>query len=618
MTTMLGTSTDGRILPGSRLRRVTEYIRPGSTLRLIELSALAREVGLAQTQTRRSSFRRSARPMLTTTVIVAVALALHAPCVSAQTIDDLRKRIEQLEQSTRDQVELLKRQIDQQEAERGQERRAAEERERTIQTLQEQVAQQQLRLSTQEERVAGRPSNWAQLVDLNTGAKQTTNGPPPLLGEEIPGNVYSGPDFKIHLGGSLRLNVQHNDTPVGESVNSALLPNTAAPGGGNNGSRDVFRAFARRTRLNLALQGPETLGGKTSGFFQMDFDQQANGPGETDAVNNNPRLRWAIGRWDFPNFLTAGNELIWTFGQGDAFDQIVPDTVDHDTLLAGLGAAERRNPRVEVVDKYPLTSNIKFLTSLGFERPLFDNQALGATTGCGTGCLSGFPALSAGIGLEAGRLGSDFGIAATKIYARTTWGEFQERFNTGTFTPNLNAQTNFTQHTFDNQTVAFGVALDRIGFNKTGRALTLKLTGGGVWTRGDGQITDSEFDRRVILNRHGSLTPAQSLGGWINPQFFLTDTLSLRWAGGTQWALDSHRPAITGSLMADPSGSGLQFFRVNNFQSEVSLWWTPGPFTFALAYNFTTTRFRSVNLTGGSQSRENENNKIEFISWFSF
>jgi uncharacterized membrane protein YoaK (UPF0700 family) len=26
---------------------------------------------------------------------------------------------------------------------------------------------------------------------------------------------------------------------------------------------------------------------------------------------------------------------------------------------------------------------------------------------------------------------------------------------------------------------------------------------------------------------------------------------------------------------------------VNNFQSEVSLWWTPGPFTFSLGYNFT-------------------------------
>jgi hypothetical protein len=42
------------------------------------------------------------------------------------------------------------------------------------------------------------------------------------------------------------------------------------------------------------------------------------------------------------------------------------------------------------------------------------------TTDCGTGCLSGFPALSAGIGLETGRLGGDFGLALMKIYARTT------------------------------------------------------------------------------------------------------------------------------------------------------------------------------------------------------
>src|SRR6266436_9372642 len=136
--------------------------------------------------------RRPMTSMVTITAMMTVALALHAPCVSAQTIDDLRKRIEQLEQSTREQVDLLKRQIEQQETARGQERRAAEERERTINTLQEQVAQQQLRLSTQEERVAERPSSWAQLVDLNTGAKQTNNGPPPLLGEDIPGNVYSG------------------------------------------------------------------------------------------------------------------------------------------------------------------------------------------------------------------------------------------------------------------------------------------------------------------------------------------------------------------------------------------------------------------------------------------
>src|SRR3989442_5687452 len=294
-------------------------------------------------------------------------------------------------------------------------RRAQEMRERTLGTVQEQADQQQLSLQKQKEAVSQALAGLSTFCDLKAGARQTSNGPPPFLGEDIPGNVYSAKDFKIRLGGSLRLHVQHNDTPVGESVSRALVPNTSAPGGGNNASRGVFRALVSRHRLNLAMQGPETLGAKTSAFFEMDFNQQANGPGEVNAVNNNPRLRWAIGRWAFPNFLVDDNELIWTFGQGDAFDQITPDTIDFNTLLAGLGDAERRNPRVEVVDKYPLTANIKFLTSLGFQRPLFDNGALGGTTDCGSVCLRGFPAVSGGIGLEAGRLGGDFGIGATRI-----------------------------------------------------------------------------------------------------------------------------------------------------------------------------------------------------------
>src|SRR2546425_1284351 len=548
-------------------------------------------------------------------VIATLFVCGVVPVAHAQSVDELKQRIEELERSTREQVDALKRMLQQQEAERAKERRAQEERERTLRSLQDQVEQQQFSLQKQKEDVSQALAGLSSFFDLKAGARQTNNGPPPFLGEDIPGNVYSAKDFKIRLGGSLRLHVQHNDTPVGESVSRALVPNTSAPGGGNNASREVFRAFVSRTRLNLAMQGPETLGAKTSAYFEMDFNQTASGSGEVKAANNNPRLRWAIGRWAFPNFLANGNELIWTFGQGDAFDQITPDTIDYNTLLAGLGDAERRNPRVEVVDKFPLTSNVKLLTSLGFERPLFDDGFLGGTTDCGSGCLSGFPAVSGGIGLEAGRLGGDFGIGATRIYARTTWGEFQERFTQGTLIPTIpaNDETNFTQHTFDNQTAAFSVTLDRIGFSKTGQALTLRLKGGGVWTRGEGRITNSEFDRRRVLPGGGPLAPAHSLGGWINPQFYLTDTLSLRWAGGEQWALDSNRPAVTGTLLADPSGSGKNFFRVNNFQSEVSLWWTPGPVTFALGYNFTSTTFKSVNLSGGPRGRHNQNKHGECI-----
>src|SRR2546430_2710107 len=452
-------------------------------------------------------------------VIAMLFVCGVVPVAHAQSVDELKQRIEELERSTREQVDALKRMLQQQEAERAEERRAQEERERTLRTLQEQVEQQQLSLQKQKEDVSQALAGLSNFFDLKAGARQTNNGPPPFLGEDIPGNVYSAKAFKIRLGGSLRLHVQHNDTPVGESVSRALVPNMSAPGGGNNASREVFRAFVSRTRLNLAMQGPETLSAKTSAYFEMDFNQQAAGPGEVNAVNNNPRLRWAIWRWAFPNVLLNGNELIWTFGQGDAFDQITPDTIDYNTLLAGLGDAERRNPRVEVVDKFPLTSNLTFLTSLGFERPLFDAGALGGTTDCGSGCLSGFPAVSGGIGLEAGRLGGDFGIGATRIYARTTWGEFKECVTQGTLTPTTSAndEINFTQHTFDNQTAAFSVTLDRIGFNKTGQALTLRLKGGGVWTRGEGRSTNSEFDRRESRGAAGDNVPAQRDTGALAP-----------------------------------------------------------------------------------------------------
>ncbi|MBI3076937.1 MAG: hypothetical protein HYY85_08150 [Deltaproteobacteria bacterium] len=44
----------------------------------------------------------------------------------------------------------------------------------------------------------------------------------------------------------------------------------------------------------------------------------------------------------------------------------------------------------------------------------------------------------------------------------------------------------------------------------------------------------------------------------------------------------------------------------------------PGPFTFGVAWNHTFTHFKRVNPLGGSESRENENDKIELIGWFSF
>jgi len=288
-----------------------------------------------------------------------VVLGLGTTEVRAQSVEELKQRIQELERATREQVEGLKRMIEQQEAQRAQERQGREERERTLRALQEQVERQQISLQEQEERLAKVFDGWEHFFDLQAGAKQSQSGP--VLGKDVQGNVYSGDQFKIRLGGSLRLHVQRNDTPVGESVSSALLPDTTVAGGGNNAGRENFRAFLSQTRFNLAIQGPETLGGRTQGFFEFDFDQNLSGR-EGGAVNPNPRLRHAFGRWRFDDLTVKGDELVLTLGQTDAFSDMTPDVLDKNSMKAGLGAANRRNPRGELVYRYPVTSNTNFLT----------------------------------------------------------------------------------------------------------------------------------------------------------------------------------------------------------------------------------------------------------------
>ncbi len=61
------------------------------------------------------------------------------------------------------------------------------------------------------------------------------------------------------------------------------------------------------------------------------------------------------------------------------------------------------------------------------------------------------------------------------------------------------------------------------------------------------------------------------------------------------------------------------YFRTRNWNSEFSAWWTPGPFTFAIAWNYIKTNFRTVDFaSGATRDLVNDNSKIEAIFWFSF
>jgi hypothetical protein len=328
-------------------------------------------------------------------------------------------------------------------------------------------------------------------------------------------------------------------------------------------------------------------------------------------VSPNPRLRHAYLRWSFPD-ATARERFTLVIGQTDSFADYIPDTIDFNTMLAGLGGSNRRNPRFEAHYWYPVLDNLNGLVAAGFERPFITSTNDVLDGDLGSGDLSEWPAFAGGVGFETPkRVGDDFGIGKIEGRVRTTWGQFQERFDSGTTTENFGAETDFYQKTFTNQIVHGGITLDRIGFNPDGKAMTFRLKAGGVWTRGDGVLTNSEYDRQVIIGPGGKLVPAQSYGAFANAFFYLTEDVNLRYAWGFQRGIATDRPVVVGDLQDG-------FFRTRNDQQEVSVWWTPGPFTFGIAYNYTTTHFRSNPGAGPTQRLANLNDKVELITWFSF
>ena len=425
-----------------------------------------------------------------------------------------------------------------------------------------------------------------------------------IFGRDIPGNVYVGDNFRIQLGGSLRLHSQYNSTSVGENVSKALLPSAT------NASEDAYRMFASRSRLSAAVQGPDVLGGKTSGYIEIDFQRQTS-DGEGGAISTSPRLRHAYMRWLFDDVVIDGGRMRLTMGQtGSAWD-LTPDTVDGNTMLGGLGAANRRNPRIESLLALPVAKGQDVVVGLGIERPYFGSSTVG--TDLGPGDLSGFPALSLGLGYATSeRLGDGFGAGRISGGLRLVYGRFDEDFTGNGFNPSIPVPTD-PGNSYTALAVHGGINLQRLGFNPTGRAQTLTLVLGGVWSQGDAQHLDAGFDRRTVLKADGTLEEAQSIGGFIQPIYYVTETISLRVAYGQQVALGDDRPAATGSF------TGGDFVRHTNQQFELSAWWMPGPFTFALSWNRTDTVWRRVDPgTLAITEQDGRNDKVELITWFTF
>ena len=565
--------------------------------------------------------RRGMAAMVLVGALSASALAQGpsgSQTASETATEALARRIDELERTTKVELEALRRELEARKSELATERERRAELERRVVELGG-GATAPAPASAPASAQAAAPAQAAgpDSGRFQTGAEQRTEQADPLLeipkvGKDLVGNVYSGDFFRVRLGASLRTSFQFNSTPVGDNVSKALLPDPTIPGGGDNAGRGSFRALAGFSRILLAVQGPEALGGRTFGYVEFDFARNLSG-GENGAINPNPRLRHAYMRWAFDDVGKRGAVLLLTVGQTGGYSDLIPDTVDFNSMAGGLGVVLRRNPRASVVYGIPVGESGRIVVLGGIERPFLGSDTVGGDLG--NGDVGEIPVLSAGAGYESTSrlsLGDEFGIGSLKFGARYAWGRFEERFEAGTLEPNFSLQTGFDERDFSARALHGGISIDRMGFNAEGRARTLTFKMGGLWTSGEASFLDAGFDRRVVLAEDGSLETARSAGGFVNPIFYITDTVNIRWAGGAQYALDPDLVPITGTFTKG-------YFRTRNWQSEASAWWTPGPFTFAIAYNFTKTNYRTIDpVTGLSLDLVNDNAKVEAIAWFSF
>ena len=112
-------------------------------------------------------------------VALVVIVAVLAPGgVFAQSVDELRQRLQQLENSTREELESLKRLIREGEAEREKKRKVQEEQERVLESLKQQVEEQRLSFEERERGNSARspPRGRTSSTCKPAGSKPTMTG----------------------------------------------------------------------------------------------------------------------------------------------------------------------------------------------------------------------------------------------------------------------------------------------------------------------------------------------------------------------------------------------------------------------------------------------------------
>lgn len=171
-----------------------------------------------------------------------------------------------------------------------------------------------------------------------------------ILALLVPAAAFAATEFS--LGGFIKLDTFWDSTQESKNMNLGIARNNA---GYFMHGRTKFTA--QGSRFNFTIKGPKLFGAQTTGFIEMDFDENEQGAttaagipavtGTAASSSNNyiPRLRHAMFRFNWPE-----TELL--LGQyWSMFCEWYPELVE-DGPFQGTGTPTARIPQIRLSQKF--------------------------------------------------------------------------------------------------------------------------------------------------------------------------------------------------------------------------------------------------------------------------
>lgn len=462
----------------------------------------------------------------------------------------------------------------------------------------------------------------------------------------LPAAAMAAAEFT--LGGYIKLDAWWDSTQVNKNLLGAIYRhNDYQPftGTSNRNHHGRFQMTAQSSRFNLTIKGPDLWGAKTSGFIEVDFDQQSD-TRQTSSHAYVPRMRHAFFRLDWP-------ETQLLMGQyWGMFCNYYPELIQDGPFMHH-GQSTQRLPQVRLSQKFmgmftlaalvgkpydpDTTDNIvgtmnpsgiyqplfgqrsatpQFQISLDFEKDLWGKaafygrpKAFNINVAAGwqrTQYLKGLSAVGAGRTFYEDNFSAGFQFAQRDDQYLDPWVVQATVFIPviPTRTPNLAGTASITAQFYVGAGLsAFGMARDQDNSYFVYRGV------GPFQDPQTGAVARAFLYERVLTKAYG---------GYIQAQYYFTNQWYLTYAYGFQKTFDLNNDTCA-------TAPGGYFYATTQDQTlmtqehAIALYYRPiTALKFGLQYSYMRTDWLQITTVGSRTTRMGDNHRVEFAGWFYF